>query len=74
MNKHSVISSILLFGFFLGIYRGKIAIWKIGIEEPMRVFPYSASMLPESDQKKLQKGIFLDHLEELYPFLEDYLS
>ena len=36
--------------------------------------PYQASMLPEADQKRLEKGIHVDSLSELYELVEDYLS
>lgn len=66
--------SIVLLGFLLGIHEGKIALWKGNDPEPLRVFPYSAELLPETDQKALEKGIKIDSMKQLYSLLEDYLS
>lgn len=74
MAKRSVVTNILLIGFLLGVYEGKIALWKDNQKEPMKVFPYQATMLPEADQQRLREGIHVDSLSELYKLVEDYLS
>ena len=74
MNKQKILCNILIFGFLLGIYEGKVAIWSDHKKEPLRVFPYSASALPEKDQKRLEAGIHFNNLNELKKFVQDYLS
>lgn len=74
MSKRTILANILLFGFILGIHEGRIALWKDNQKNPMKVFPYQASMLPEEDQKRLEQGIHVDSLNELYKLVEDYLS
>ena len=74
MKRKKILCNILLFGFLLGVYEGKIALWKDGQTKPMKVLPYQASMLPEADQKALKEGIRFDSLKELYKMMEDYLS
>lgn len=74
MKKHSLLSNIVLFGFLLGIYEGKIALWQDNKEDPVQVFPYQASMLPEADQQMLRRGIHVDSIRELYRLIEDYFS
>ena len=74
MKKRKILCNILIFGFLLGIYEGKIALWKDGQEKPVKVLPYQASMLPEADQEKLEKGIRVESLRELHKMIEDYLS
>ena len=74
MRKDRIFSNILLFGFLLGVYEGKIALWKDNQEKPMKVLPYQVSMLPKADQQALHKGIHIDSLSQLYKMLEDYLS
>ena len=74
MKKHSVITCILLFGFILGIHKGNVAVWKDNRKEPIKVFPYQASLLPEEDQKRLEKGIHVDNLNQLRKLIEDYFS
>lgn len=74
MKNKKILCNILLLGFLLGIYEGKIAVWSDHKKEPLRVFPYSASMLPKKDQNRLQNGIHFNSLNELKEFIEDYLS
>ena len=72
--KQILLTNLLLFGFILGIHEGKIALWKDNKKDPIKVFPYQASMLPEVDQKRLEAGIHADSLSELYKMVQDYLS
>lgn len=65
---------LLAFGFILGSYNGYIALWRDTGPDPIRVFPYSVSSLPQSDQQALERGIELHSREELLRLLEDYLS
>ncbi|MBE6934296.1 MAG: hypothetical protein E7462_04505 [Ruminococcaceae bacterium] len=74
MKKQAILCNILLLGFLLGVYEGKIALWKDNQVKPMKVFPYQVSMLPEADQRALQKGIKINKLSQLYKLIEDYLS
>ena len=74
MNRLKILSGILAFGFLLGIYEGKIALWSDFKKEPIQVFPYSASLLPQKDQKRLKSGIHFSNLDELKKFVADYLS
>ena len=76
MKKKQIqyINVILLLGFMAGIYHGKIALWYGEDPEPHIVLPYYASMLPESDQAALEKGIPLPSGDALIRFLEDYCS
>lgn len=63
-----------LFGFILGSHQGYIALWKDGVADPIRVFPYSVSSLPPVDQQALEEGIVIGDETELAHLLEDYLS
>ena len=74
MRRLHNIYCILCLGYLLGVYRGQIALWKDPDPTPMRIFPYSISMLPEEDQQTLKKGIHADSIIELTRKLEDYLS
>lgn len=60
--------------YLLGIHDGKVALWKGDDPEPIRVFPYRASMLPEEAQSKLKAGIPIDSMEDLNRLIEAYLS
>ena len=74
MKKKKILLNFLLFGFILGVYEGKVALWKDHQKNPIKVIPYQVSMLPEADQKALEKGIKIDSLAQLHKMLEDYLS
>ena len=74
MKIQRLLTNVVLFGFILGIHEGRIALWKDNQKKPIKVFPYQASMLPEADQKRLEKGIHVESLNELYKLVEDYLS
>ena len=74
MRKLHNIYCILCLGYLLGVYKGHIALWKEPDPTPIRVFPYSVSMLPQEDQRILEKGIRADTVIELTRHLEDYLS
>ena len=74
MKKQAIIANILVFGFILGVYEGKVALWKDNQKKPMKVFPYQVSVLPPADQERLRNGIHADTLGELYKMVQDYLS
>ena len=74
MKKIAILYCITLLGFLLGIHNGRIALWEDGKAEPIKVFPYSASILPENDQAKLKAGIRFDSMQALFERMEDYLS
>ena len=74
MKIRKSIPYILTIAFLVGIHRGYIAIWNGEDPDPEYRLPYSASLLPESDRKELEKGIFIQSRQELTRFLEDFCS
>ena len=74
MKKRWIATQILLFGFILGIHEGKVALWKDNNPNPIKVFPYQASQLPEADQQRLEKGIHVDSISQLRKMIQDYFS
>ena len=71
-RTHLYFPLILL--FILGCRDGYLALWKQGQPDPVRIFPYSITSLPDADQKAVKKGIPLESREDLLRLLEDYLS
>lgn len=69
-----ILCCALLAVYLLGIHEGKIALWRGDDPEPVKVFPYSASMLPEEAQQKLKTGIPINSISELKRLAEAYLS
>ena len=74
MKPIVILYCVTALGFLLGIHGGKVALWKDGKSDPIKVFPYSASMLPNQDRALLEKGLHFDTKEELISRIEDYLS
>lgn len=74
MQSKSIFSIVLLTGLLLGVYDGRIALWKEGERIPLQVFPYSVSTYPEQDRILLESGIPIESKRRLHSLLEDYLS
>ena len=74
MKKYRYVYLALMLSFILGIHEGKIALWKEGTADPVRVFPYRAAMLPADAREALKKGIPIDSIEQLEDLAENYLS
>ena len=74
MKQMHILYSITLIGFTLGVFRGHLALWKDGAQEPLKVYSVLASAFPEADQKLLSDGIRVKNESELTSLLEDYLS
>ena len=74
MKAIALLYCVTALGFLLGIHGGRIALWRDGSDKPIKVFPYSANMLPEQDRALLEKGLHFDTKEELIARIEDYLS
>jgi len=74
MIQKRMASLLLASALFLGSYRGYVALFDKGKEEPKQVFPCRVETLPETDQKLLEERIRIRNEEELNQLLEDYLS
>lgn len=73
-KRSSMLYSIILLGFLIGIHNGKIALWRDNNPTPVKVFPYRAEILPEADQSALRKGIRINNITDIQRLLQDYLS
>ena len=73
-KQSSILYSIILFGFLIGIHNGQIALWRDNDPKPIKVFPYRAEILPEADQSALRKGIRINNITDLQRLMQDYLS
>lgn len=74
MRCKKFLSTMLLLYVVLGTWRGHIALFDAGKEEPRQIYPNLASSLPEMDQMALEKGIIIRNSRDLQQLLEDYLS
>lgn len=72
--NHRIIPFALSFGIMLGVYRGRLALWKGDDPQPCKIFPYSVAALPDDQRQALERGIQINSAKELDRLLEAYLS
>ena len=58
----------------LGSWKGYVALYENGQQEPRQIFPCPVSSLPPDDQLALDQGIPIRNQRDLQQVLEDYLS
>ena len=74
MYRRRALSIALALYLVLGCWKGHIALFEEGAEEPRQIFPNKVSSLPEADQAALIEGILIRNERDLNQLLEDYLS
>lgn len=74
MISKNMISRLLALYVVLGCWKGYVALFDRGAEEPRQIFPTQVSSLPPADQEALEKGIIVRNDRSLQQLLEDYLS
>lgn len=67
-------SALLALYLLLGSWKGYVALFEKGSEEPRQIFPCPVSTLPEADQQALEQKIPIRNDRDLQQILEDYLS
>lgn len=73
INKNGLTAALLLF-LVLGSFKGYVALFDEGAQEPKQIFPYQVAALPPADQAALEEGIVIRNDTQLSQLLEDYLS
>ena len=68
------LSLALALYLLLGSWKGYVALFEKGKEEPTQIFPCPVSTLPEADQQALEQKIPIRNDRDLQQILEDYLS
>lgn len=58
----------------LGVWKGYVALYDEGAQEPRQIFPCMVASLPMADQQALASGILIRNERDLNQLLEDYLS
>ena len=74
MKHIGILTALLAFGLYLGIYNGNVALIDSENHAPVQVFPYRADLFPDADQKALEKGIPISSKKDLLRLFEDYFS
>ena len=68
------LTSLLALYLVLGSWKGYVALYEKGAEEPKQIFPVTVTVLPPADQIALEQGIIVRNQRDLDSLLEDYLS
>ena len=71
--KRIFLSALVLY-LLLGSWKGYLALFEKGSQEPKQIFPCQISTLPEADQAALAEKIPIRNDRDLQQALEDYLS
>ena len=74
MIKQRLPALVLALYVVLGSWKGYVALFREGREEPWQLYPTPVASLPEKDQKALEEGIVVRNDRKLQQLLEDYLS
>ena len=72
MKKH--LAAVLLAGYLLGIRGGHVALWKRDDPKPLRIFPWSATMMPQKIRSALEQGIYVDEDSDIGRLIQDMIS
>ena len=71
--KRPLVKLLALY-LILGCWKGYVALFEPGQEEPRQIFPCQTDTLPETDRQALLQGIPIRSPRALQQALEDYLS
>ena len=74
MISQKMMARVLALYVVLGCWKGYIALFDKGAEEPRQIFPTMVTSLPPADQAALEEGIVVRNDRDLQQLLEDYLS
>lgn len=74
MVRKKLFSIFLALYVVLGTWKGYVALFDKGKDEPRQIFPNTVASLPPEDQAALEKGIVVRNDRQLQQLLEDYLS
>lgn len=58
--------------YFISDYEGKVALFKNGEKDPVKVYEIYTHLLPENDIELLRKGIAVENETQLQSRLEDF--
>ena len=72
--KRNLTAGLLALYVILGSWKGYVALFEKGSEEPRQIFPCPVDSLPEKDRQALEAKIPIRNQRDLQQALEDYLS
>ena len=74
MIRQRIRTALLTLTVIVGVWRGYVALFDPGKEEPRQIFPTQIASLPAADQAALESGILVRNQRDLQQLLEDFLS
>ena len=74
MIRQRLQAALLALTVIVGAWRGYVALFDPGKEEPRQIFPTQVASLPSADQAALEAGIPVRNRRDLQQLLEDFLS
>ena len=74
MIKQRMFSAAFALYMILGTWKGYVALYRHGEDEPWQIFPTPVASLPERDRTALDAGITVRNHRQLQQLLEDYTS
>ena len=74
MIKQRYMGLFLALYFVLGSWKGYVALFRGGEEEPWQIFPTKVASLPPVDRQALEDGITVRSQKRLEQLMEDFLS
>lgn len=66
--------TLVVLGFLVGSYNGRIAVWKDDDPEPFRVYPCPIYLLPHKEREALKRGIRIEDMDDVGRFIENFMS
>lgn len=73
MKCKRFLSCVLLLYFVLGTWKGYVALFDRGAQEPRMIYPRTVDSLPAEDQTALEEGIVIRNQNQLEQALEKYV-
>ena len=73
LRKRSCLFLMILY-LLLGSWKGYVALFEKGRDEPRQIFPCPVDSLPDADRAALEEMIPIRNSRDLQQVLEDYLS
>lgn len=73
MKCKRFLSSLLLLYLILGTWKGYVALFDRGAQEPRMIYPRTVASLSAEDQTALDEGVVIRNQDQLEQALEKYV-
>lgn len=73
MKFKPILNGLLLLYLVLGTWKGYVALFDRGDQEPRMIYPRTVDSLPAEDQAALEEGIIIRNQDQLEQALDKYV-